>query len=203
MTKPKGAAKQLVRTPQQKAAATRAAKQQLEKANAVRLAQIVNLHIAGYSLADIGAQIGATPEEVDRLLAQDAQRYVRSQPQLRAYVRNYISAKYTRLLDTVWDRATDKMHPDNLDAFDRAEKILRDMERLHGAAMPQQHEVQMDAAPEAVERLVNALAAQQGRGYDTSIFDVVDAELVEDSAEQAQEFLETHADDESAPGEEL
>lgn len=162
--------------------------------SAVRLAQIVNLHIAGYSLGQIGASIGATADEVDRLLAADAQRYVRSQPALRVYVRNWVSERYTKLLEAVWDEATDKTHREKLENQDRALRILDRMTRLHGAEAPVQTEVKIDAAPEAVERLVNALAAGQGLGYDTSIFDsvndIVDAEVVHDAVEQSHAALE-------------
>lgn len=175
-----------------------------EKANAVQLAQIVNLHIAGHSLSDIGASIGATADEVDRMLQRDAQRYVRSQPALRTYVRNYVSGRYSDLLAAVWDEATDKTHREKLEHQDRALRILDRMAKLHGAEAPTQTEVTVDAAPEAVERLVASLAQQQGVGYDTSIFDVVDAEIVEDVVTEAHAALEVSgnavADDQ--PGDE-
>lgn len=178
-------------TPQQRAAATRRKKRAeadaLEKANAQRLAQIVNLHIAGYSLSEIGAAIGATADEVDRLLQRDASRYVRSQPSLRVYVRNFISERYTKLLDAVWDEATDAQHPKKLENQDRALRILDSMRKLHGADAPVQSEVKIDAAPEAVEKLVSVLAAQQGLGYDESVFDVVDAEVVHDAVAESTE----------------
>ena len=179
-------------TPHQKAAATRARKkaeaEALAKAEAQRLAQVVNLHIAGYSLADIGAAIGASEAEVDRMLNRDAARYVKSQPQLRVYVRNWVSERYTKMLDTVWDDATDKASPRLFDAQDRALRILNSMTKLHGAEAPAQSEVKVEAAPEAVEQLVTALAAQQGLAYDTSIFDdVVDAEVVHDAVAQSEE----------------
>lgn len=206
MTEPanKGKAVPVVLTPQQKAAATRkkakAEKDRLEKAAAVQLAQIVNLHLAGYSLADIGASIGATADEVDRRLSQDAARYVRSQPALRVYVRNYISERYTQLLDAIWKDATD-MTPQKLSvngfdkklaSQDRAIKILDRMAKLHGAEAPVQSEVKIEAAPEAVEKLVAALAAGRGLGYDTSIFDgeIVDAEVVHEAVEQSHAELE-------------
>lgn len=141
-------------------------------AAAQRLAQIVNLHIAGYSLAQIGAQIGASEAEVDRMLTSDAQRYVRNQPSLRVYVRNYISERYTKLLETVWDTATDKNHKEMLEHQDRALRILDKMAKLHGAEAPVQSEVKVDAKPEAVERLVQAIANAQGLGYDADIFDI-------------------------------
>src|ERR1700751_2145238 len=199
MTGPKKNAKALVRTPAQKAAATKAAKQQLDHANAVRLAQIVNLHLAGMSLGEIGAQIGATADEGDRMLAPDAARYVKSQPALRVYVRNYISSKYTELLDAVWDDATDKTSSGkvNVGGFDlklasqdRAIKILDRMAKLHGADAPVQQGVKVDAAPETVENMVKILAARSGQAYDDSVFDVVDAELVEDAVDEAHAALE-------------
>lgn len=188
----------LTRTPkQQKAAAKRAVQKAQEdslleaatqaKQNAVRLAQIVNLHIAGYSLADIGAQIGASADEVDRMLSEDAARYVRSQPALRTYVRNYISGKYNHLLEAVWDEATDKMHPHKLENSDRALRILDRMAKLHGADAPVQSEVKVDAVPETVDAMVKLLAAQSGGAYDDSVFDIVDAEVVEDAAVEADE----------------
>lgn len=180
-----------VMTPAQKAAATRKAnearKQALEKANAVRLAQIVNLHIAGYSMHDIAQSIGASVDEVERLLNNDVSKYVRSQPALRIYVRNWLNEKWTALLEADWDIATDKNHSEKLEHQDRVFRILDRMERLNGASAPVQTEVTIDAAPEAVEKLVAALSATKGVGYDTSIFDVVDAEVVHDAAEAAHE----------------
>lgn len=200
----KGRAKPLTRTPKQIARAAAAAARREEEqalatakaaeaAAAQRLAQIVNLHIAGHSLADIGASIGATAEEVDRMLAQDAQRYIRTQPQLRTYVRNYISGKYTELLDAVWDEATNKLHPAKLEHQDRALRILREMDRLHGAAAPTQTEVKVDAAPESVQRMVDALASASGLGYDASIFDTVPGEVVHSAPAQALAALEKSA----------
>lgn len=192
MTVKKGAGAKgtpMVKTPAQRAAEEKrligaaqqaaAEKAQTEaQAAAARLAQIVNLHIAGFSLSDIGAQIGATADEVDRMLANDMQRYVRSQPALRTYVRNWISGKYTAMLEADWEAASDKDHREKLEHQDRVMRILAGMERLHGAAAPTQTEVKVEAAPEAVERLVAALSAQNGVGYDTSIFDVIDVEEV-------------------------
>ena len=50
----------------------------------------------------------------------------------------------------------------------------------------------VDAAPEAVEKLVSALAAGQGLGYDMDIFDgeVIDSEAVHDAVDQAHAALE-------------
>lgn len=190
----KGAAVPLKRTPKQAAAAAAQAERDAVHTANQRLAQIVNLHIAGYSLSAIGAQIGMTGDEVDRMLAQDAQRYVRTQPALRTFVRNYISEKYSGLLDATYKQAVDTTHGQQLEYVDRAQRILTQMGRLHGAEAPTQTEVKVEAAPEAVERLVSALAAQRGQGYDMDVFD---AELVEDAvheiAAQSQEFLETSA----------
>lgn len=199
----KKGAKELVKTPAQKAAATRAQKKAaadaLEKANAQRLAQIVNLHISGYSLAQIGTAIGATAEDVDRLLQRDAARYVRSQPALRVYVRNYVSSKYTQMLDAVWDEATDKAHPKKLENQDRALRILERMTKLHGAEAPTQTEVKVEHAPEAVEALVKALAATQGFGYDESVFDIVEADVVDDAVSQSGTALEQASSDVEEP----
>lgn len=190
----KGAATPLVRSRKQsRALAKRAEEQSLaaaEKAHAARLAQIVNLHIAGFSLAEIGAAVGASAEEIDRLLTADAARYVRSQPALRTYVRNWISKHYTKMLEADWDAASDATHRDKLENQDRVLRILDRMAKLHGAEAPTQQEIQVSAAPEAVERLVAALAAGQGLGYDESVFDVVDVEVVEDAVSQVDAALE-------------
>lgn len=187
----------LVRTPkQQKAAAKALEKKQAEadlavqetaaKKNAAELAQIVNLHIAGYSLADIGASIGASADEVDRLLSQDATRYIRSQPALRTYVRNYVSGKYNALLAAVWDEAVDPTAPKKLENQDRALRILDRMAKLHGADAPTQAEIKVDAVPENVEKMVKYLAAGQGLGYDSSVFDddVIDGTVLTDVVEE-------------------
>lgn len=194
---PKQIAADKKRAEEAEAAKQLAAAQTAAQAHAARLAQIVNLHIAGYSLGAIGAQIGASEAEVERMLANDTARYVRTQPALRTYVRNFISGKYSELLEAVWDQATDKARRDQLEHVDRAQRILAQMGRLHGAEAPTQSEVKVEAAPEAVERLVNALAAGQGLGYDTDIFngddegdDVVDADLVHEVVEQSHAALE-------------
>jgi len=201
----KGRAVPLKRTAKQEAAAIKAAEEravatELAKAQsaaqqqAQRLAQIVNLHIGGYSLADIGASIGATEAEVDRMLANETQRYVRNQPALRIYVRNYISGKYSELLEAVWDGAVDPTHKEQLERFDRAQRVLAQMGRLHGAEAPVQSEVKVEAAPEAVERLVKALSTGAGLGYDTDIFDVEFTEemteAVHDAVDQTHKALE-------------
>lgn len=188
-----------------KRSANAAAKQALEQANAQRLAQIVNLHIAGYSLTEIGASIGATADEVDRMLSLDAARYVRSQPALRTYVRNWVSERYTKMLDANWDKAVDKTAPDRLENQDRVLRVLDSMRKLHGADAPTQTEVKVEAAPEAVEKLVSALAAGQGLGYDVDVFDdVVDADWAEDihAAAEASEdvtIVSGNAADEPQP----
>ena len=169
-------------TPYERRKIKKAEADRLEKVNAQRLAQIVNLHIGGFSLADIGASIGATPAEVDRMLNQDMSRYVRNQPALRVFVRNYVSERYSKLLESVWEDAVDKDSKGQLEKQDRAIRILDSMRRLHGADAPVQTEVKVEAAPESVEKLVQALASGQGYGYDASIFDV---EVISDSAEAA------------------
>lgn len=182
-------------TPAQKAALTRAANkreaERLDRARAERLAQVVNLKIAGHSFEDIGVAIGASAKEVEQMLATDVARYVRSQPALRVYVRDWVSEKYTQLLDAVWDEATDKDHPRKLEHQDRAMKVLDSMRKMHGADLPVQSEVKIETAPEAVEKLVSALAATQGLGYDVSIFDaeVIDEDDVHDAVEQSAEAL--------------
>lgn len=189
----KGAAIPLRRTPAQKAKATQAFEKaqqaQALQTQAQRLAQIVNLHIAGHSLASIGAAIGADEAEVDRLLSNEAARYVRNQPALRVYVRNFLSEKYTALLDAVWDEATDKKSKVKFEAQDRSLRILKEMGRLHGADAPTQTEIKVEAMPESVERVVAALAAGNGLGYDDTIFDTVPGEVIHQAATDAAEQL--------------
>jgi hypothetical protein len=158
-----------------------------EQVSAARLAQMVNLHIGGFSLDQIGQAIGCSAAEVDRMLSQDVGRYVRSQPALRVYVRNFISEKYLGLLDSVYAQATDETNNRQLDYQDRALRVLKEMARLHGAEMPVQSEIKVDAAPEAVEKMVEALAGRAGLAYDASIFDVIDAEVIEDARTESQQ----------------
>jgi polysaccharide pyruvyl transferase WcaK-like protein len=183
LPRPKGAALPVLRTAAQvkraeKARVEREARAQLAD-DAKRLAQIVNLHIAGYSLAQIGASIGASAEEVDRMLSQDMARYVRSQPALRTYVRNWVSERYMKMIDANWAAASDPAHPDKLENQDRVTRLLAQMSKLHGAEAPVQSEVKVDAAPESVERLVKALAAGQGLAYEADIFDIPEADIHE------------------------
>lgn len=183
ITAPKKGAKPLTRTPKQRAAAEAAeekAAAEVELAAATSaaaqqaavLAQIVNLHIAGHSLSAIGAAIGATADEVDRMLSTETQRYVRNQPALRTYVRNFISSKYSEMLESVFPQATDPSRKDQLEYFDRAQRVLAQMGRLHGAEAPTQTEVKVEAKPESVEKMVAALASGQGLGYDPDVFDL-------------------------------
>lgn len=169
------------------------------QADAARLAQVANLLIAGHSLTSIGAAIGASAEEVDQMLQRDMSRYVRNQPALRVFVRNYLSSKYTAMLDAVWDEATDKMHREKLEHQDRALRILKEMGKLHGAEAPTQSEVKVDAAPETVDALVARIAAAQGMGYDTSIFDVVPGTVVHQAAASTAALVERTEDDVEQP----
>lgn len=214
----KGAAKPLKRTKKQSALAARkaaekqaaddlAVQQDAAKAQAARLAQIVNLHIAGFSLADIGASIGATEDEVDRMLAQETQRYVRNQPALRTFVRNFVSGEFVKMLEVNAPAALDPHHAQKLEHQDRNIRILERIARLHGAEAPTQAEVKVDAMPETVEKVVNAIASAQGFGYDANIFDgIVDADVVEDMVDESQKALEQSSDaveDEQPEDEEL
>lgn len=207
--KKKGAQPAVVLTEQQKAARETARaearaeqqRQALEKANALQLAQIVNLHLAGYSLSEIGLSIGATEREVDRLLTQNTARYIKNQPSLRAYVRNYISGQYLELLGPVMPKATDPSDPLFLESQDRALRTLDRLAKLHGAEAPVQKEVTIEAAPEAVEKLVAALADRSGLGYDESIFDGEFEEDVADAVEQQHAALEAASAEVERPSE--
>lgn len=162
-----------------KRAAAKLEKDRLERAKAQQLAQIVNLHIAGYSLSQIGAQTGYTAQEIDDMLARDAARYVRSQPALRVYVRNWISERYQKMIEADWETAVDKQSPARLENQDRVIRLLNQMSKLHGAEAPVQTEVKIETAPEDVDKMVQRLSAAQGMGYDMAVFDdIVDAEVV-------------------------
>lgn len=169
--------------------------------NAARLAQIVNLHIAGFSLEAIGNSIGCSADEVDRILTNDVARYVRSQPALRVYVRNYISEKYGKMLKAIEDDATNKTSPKKLESQDRMLRILAQMSKLHGADAPVQTEVKVEAAPETVEAMVKFLAEKQGLGYDDDVFD---ADIVEEIVHESELELEaaSAAVEEPQPGDE-
>lgn len=193
------------RTPAQERAVAKREAERLAKADlqaqSARLAQIVNLHIGGYSLSQIGAAIGASAEEVDRLLSQDTARYVRSQPALRTYVRNWVSERYMKMIEADWPEAIDPNARGKLENQDRVMRMLDRMAKLHGADAPTQTEVKVEAAPEAVEQLVNALAAGQGLGYDTDIFDAVDAEVIEDAVSETHEATQVSGNALEAPQE--
>lgn len=159
------------------------------RVEAARLAQIVNLHIAGYSLAEIGESIGMTAAEVDRILNQDVARYVRSQPALRVFVRNFISEKYLGLLESSYPQATDKGHEKQLEYYDRVLRTLQQMGRLHGAEVPSQSEVKVDAAPELVQAMVDSIAEKQGLAYDLDVFDDIEEADIVEAHEEAKAAL--------------
>lgn len=195
------AAKRKARTAAEKALTDAQTKQ---KQRAAQLAQIVNLHIAGFSLADIGASIGATAEEVDRMLQEDTARYVRTQPALRTYVRNYLSGKINELIAADWEEATDRDHPSKLENQDRVLRMIDRLAKLHGADAPVQSEVKVEAQPEAVEKMVEVLSRAQGVMYDDSVFDIVEAEIIHDDLDNSiQEVVsgndEVEVDDGSEP----
>lgn len=144
-----------------------------------QLAQIVNLYIGGYSFADIGAAIGATEAEVDRMINSETSRFVKNQPALRTFVRNFVSEKYLGLLEATYAQATDVSRDDQLDYVAAANKVLAQMGRLHGAEAPTQSEVKVETAPEVVDNLVRKIAAAQGRDYDANIFDLDEADIHE------------------------
>jgi hypothetical protein len=206
--------KALARTPAQAAAAAKRAEDQ-RKANdlaeakkkadqkAQMLAQIVNLQIGGYSLEQIGAAIGATADEVDRMINEETARYVRNQPSLRRWVRDYVSGKYKEIIDTDWKIATDAKHPEHLDHQNVAIKALERLARLHGAEAPTQSEVKVEATPETIDAVVARLAASQGQGYDADVFDVevLDEQQVHESATQALAQIESSAHEVEQPQE--
>lgn len=168
------------------------AQQSPEVQSAVRLAQVVNLHIAGYSLSAIGAALGCSADEVDRMLSTDTARYVRNQPALRAYVRNWISQRYTAMIEADYVQATDSKHPKKLEHQDRVMRMLGQMGKLHGAEAPTQAEITVDAAPEAVDKMVTMLSAAMGGGYDANVFD---AEIVSETVDEAgQQVFEATVD---------
>lgn len=190
----KGRAIPLRRTAAQSATAAKAVElagaTAAAEASAQRLAQVVNLMIAGHSLADIGAQIGASEAELDRMLNEDMTRYVRNQPALRTYVRNFLSGKYAELLDAVWDDATDKTSKVRFEAQDRSLRILKEMGNIHGAAAPVQTEIKIEATPESVEKVIKALAAGEGLDYDIDIFDTVPGTVVHQMVDETVKAIE-------------
>jgi transposase len=172
-TRKKGAP--IKRTPKQQAAVEKAAEARQQnrdlavqrnqaEANAAQLAQVVNLVIAGHSFESIGASIGASASDIEQMVSQGAERYVRTQPALRTWVRNWISAKYTAMIDADWDQASDPDHPEKLEHQDRVMRMLPNMARLHGAEAPTQSEVKVEHSHDAVENLVRKLSEQQGTG---------------------------------------
>lgn len=170
-----------VLTPAQKAGLTKkkrkAEADRLVRAEAQRLAQIVNLHIAGMSLAEIGAAIGMTADQVDQMIQKDAARYIRSQPQLRNYVRGWISREYEAMLRANRAAATDEGDARKLENQDRSIRLLDSLRKLHGADAPVQQEIRIEATPEAVEEMVVRLSRERGQAYDDTVFDV---EVIED-----------------------
>lgn len=170
---------------QAEAAGLKAAVEQENKKATLRVAQMANLHMAGMSLEEIGNALGATVEEVEQMLNSDMNRVIRNQPQLRQWARKWLSGKYTQLLDVNWKDATDVESKVRFEAQDRALRTLDSLRKLHGADAPTQTEVVVDAAPEAIDAIVNALAKQEGLAYqDPTVFDVIDVEQVHEAAEQ-------------------
>lgn len=190
---PKKGAKPLKRSRKQvearREAESLAAATAAKQSAAQRLAQIVNLHISGMSYAQIGLAIGASEAEVERMLDEATNRYIRTQPALRVHVRNYISAKFTEMLEA--DKAAfDPKHKAKLEHQDRVIRILDRLAKLHGADAPSQTEIKVEAAPESVAQMVEALSRAQGMGYDTDIFDTVPGTVVHDAAVDSVRALE-------------
>lgn len=186
-----------------KAAARREAQhlREAETAAAQQLAQIVNLTISGHSFAAIGEKIGKSGDEVEAMLVQKAGAYIRTQPALRAFARNWIGEKYTGLLDAVYTEATTAGHEQKLEHQDRAIKILKEMARLYGADAPTQSEVRVESTPEAVEKLVARLSQAQGVGYNTDIFDAEFEEVVDEAKEQTALALDSASHEVERPQE--
>lgn len=199
----------VVMTPRQVAAAEKskalddlAEQNNAVKARAAQLAQVVNLVIAGHSFEEIGAAIGASADEVESMVTNGAERYVRTQPALRVWVRNWLSEKYVTMIEADWAQASDPMHPEKLEHQDRVMRMLGPMARLHGAEAPTQSEVKVEHSADAVEEMVRRLSTKAGQGYDASVFDsddgtdddIVDADVVHDAAAQSLAALEAAAD---------
>lgn len=162
---------------------------------AQRLAQIVNLQIAGYSLAQIAAGSGTTVAELERLLTKDTGTFVRTLPAMRAHARSRISGELHAMTEAVREmalnptkiveidgEAVEVANDRMLDAQDRMLRNVKELAKLYGAYAPTQTEVKIENAPEAVERLIQKIAEAEGLGYDSSVFDddIEDAEIVED-----------------------
>ena len=204
--------KRLQRTPEQEArAAKRATERQAERdlatttarnrAEAQQLAQIINLQIAGMTLEQIGAEINMSATDLDALIVKNASRYIKTQSQLRAYARNWISEKYSKMIEADWDDAVSTDPELRLPNQDRVIRMLDSMRKMHGADAPAQTEVKVDAAPEAIDAMVQLLAAKQGQGYDVDIFDVdvVDeSEIHEASAQVTAALMQAEHDIDSA-----
>ncbi len=191
---------------QRKAANDLANQQSAADAQAALVAQMANLIISGHTFAEIGAAIGATADEVEKILNAETARYVRTQPALRKWVRNWISGKYSEMIEANWDHAISPTSAERLENQDRVIKMLTAMERLHGAAAPTQSEVKVDATPELVQKVVDKLAAATGGGYDVDIFDVDEDDItgtIHDAPAEALAALEAAAAeaDEPQPGE--
>lgn len=196
----KGKAQALKRTARQQAVTKKAAAAQAaqdlreeDKAAAQQLAQMVNLVIAGHSLAAIGASIGKSADEVEQMLVRESGRYIRTQPALRAYARSLISEKTAGLLEATYDQAIDTKRPDQLDYVASVQKTLRDLARLHGADAPTQTEVTVGASDETVEALVATLAQGKGLAYNDDVFDL-DPDDVEEIVEASHREVEAAHD---------
>lgn len=188
--KPKIKGQPLQRTAKQQAAIERAAEKRAEaedlarqqsEADAVAAtqAQLANLVIAGFSFEQIGASIGASPAEVERMLNESSARYVRTQSSLRIWTRNYLSGQYAKMLEVDMPIATDPNRADMLEHQDRAIRILSQLAKLHGAEAPSQSEVKVETAPEAIEKMVERLSRERGTGFDLEVFDLDDDDIVE------------------------
>lgn len=192
----------VVRDERTKATIDAHAAQTADVVAAQRAAQVANLLIAGYSYEEIGASIGATAQEVEKMLTGDVARYIRTQPALRQWTRRWLSGKMTGLLEAVYDQAVDPTHRDQLAYHDRARATLKDLAKLHGAEAPTQVEVEMPNVTDAVQQVLDKVAASQGLAYDVDVFDLDPEDITEMTEHEAKalEAAEQEVDDDQTGG---
>lgn len=197
-----GKGEPVVRDERTKATIDAHAAQTADVVAAQRAAQVANLLIAGYSYEEIGASIGATAQEVEKMLTGDVARYIRTQPALRQWTRRWLSGKMTGLLEAVYDQAVDPTHRDQLAYHDRARATLKDLAKLHGAEAPTQVEVEMPNVTDAVQQVLDKVAASQGLAYDVDVFDLDPEDITEMTEHEAKalEAATQEVDDDQTGG---
>lgn len=137
----------------------------------------VELRQQGLSWDDIAKVLGyPTPRQALVSVELALERELRT-TESQQFMRNMAGQRLDKMINSVWDRATDPTQPDHLAYFDRARAVIQDHAKLFGYVAPQQTTV-VSPASQALEAWAALMMKMQSPELQEA--DIFEAEVVED-----------------------